>query len=649
MELHRNVLVNWEMLKGTKARTASDVDNLLISLCARPCELHPNAKISLSTTMPRAVSGRSARTGYGLTCSKCRSRKIKCDGRRPECGICVAYGERCHYDRLPSMSQVLGMANRIEDLERQLAQRPVDTGSTASAAIDTAPTTVAATVSTSSFTPAQSMSIENLGSSNAPQVPQYQSTSAVDEPIADTDETTTVSASTLSVSYTMTEQEILYWEDAALQACASMVFLSQERLSHLFRTHWTWVHPTFLFIPRPYFLRAASCGEEHFSTLLLNVICLHSTRFTDHYLSDVLLSRVRLLLGQELHKGPCVPTVQALLQLSAREIGQGARSQAWLYSGIAFRSAIDLGCFSKCTSASIPPADRMIKEQLAWSCYLWDKAISLYLGRSPVLLEKPAFDPPTLDPAAEVMAWSCYPNGGTKAASSSLTSHTMSCFANFCRLAPIVNDILLNIYAKKSPTDAASLLRQMKQRLDIWRSESPDYLRVDRTTPACPPPHILAQNNGSCLAVCRESAEEVERLFLLLENSFGLEHVTYLMAYCAYTAATVAVMDGSQTRINTYLRALFAIRSSCPGIQRSIDLIIKGFGTASKNPSRPKSHSPEPEIMQQQDPLPAFPFDQIHEQNYGTTGDMDSIPFGNLGPFPFEWSTIANDEFDIAP
>nr|POE56689.1 nitrogen assimilation transcription factor nit-4 [Quercus suber] len=616
--------------------------------------------------MPRATSGRSgARTGYGLTCSPCRHKKVKCDGRRPGCGICLAYGESCHYDKLPSMSQILAMTNRIEELERQLARHPSDCRSTAEAATESAPTAMPARIPPSSFTPVEPMSINFDGNSHTLHIPQYRSTSAVDEPVTAIGEIAVVSTSSVATSSTscgLSEQEILYWENAALSACASMIFFSPQRLAHLLQTHWTWVHPTFLFIPRPHFLRAASCGGEHFSTLLLNVICLHSTRFTDRSLEDDLLARVHLMLGQELHKGSSVPTVQALLQLSAREIGRGARSQAWLYSGMAFRSAIDLGCFSKCKSASEQPVNCMIKEQLAWSCYLWDKTISLYLGRAPVLLEQPGFDPPLSDPAAELMIWSCYPKKNAKDGSS-LKSYTMSCFANFCQLAPIINDILLNIYAKRLPPDATLPWQELKQRLDSWRVDSQSYLKVDRLTVKCPPPHVLTQNllyhttsillhrpfwsNTSCRTACREAAEEVEHLFLLLEHSFGFEHVTYLMAYCAYTAATVAVMDESQTRINTYLRALFAVRSSCPGIQSSIDLIIKGFGRDSKKMPASKSNSPQLGIILQQNALPAFPFDHVHDHEHTTMSDMDSIPFGSLGSFPFEWATIGNDTFNL--
>jgi hypothetical protein len=63
----------------------------------------------------------SRRPALTLTCSRCRARKVKCDGRTPECRICQAYGAQCHYDKMPAMSQVISMTQRIEELEKMLA------------------------------------------------------------------------------------------------------------------------------------------------------------------------------------------------------------------------------------------------------------------------------------------------------------------------------------------------------------------------------------------------------------------------------------------------------------------------------------------------------------------------------------------------
>lgn len=107
-----------------------------------------------------------------------------------------------------------------------------------------------------------------------------------------------------------------------------------------------------MFVSRPAFLRDTAVGGPLSSHLLQAVLCLDSTRFVEHAWSEDLLARVHLFLGQELHREPFVSTVQALLSLSGGEIGKGRMSQSWLYSGMAFRMAVDMGIFVRPRSAT---------------------------------------------------------------------------------------------------------------------------------------------------------------------------------------------------------------------------------------------------------------------------------------------------------
>lgn len=135
-------------------------------------------------------------------------------------------------------------------------------------------------------------------------------------------------------------------------------------------------------------------GGDLYSPFLLVVMCAHAARF-DHQdaISEVLLSRARLLLGEAIQGPTSIPTVQALLQLSARDLTHGSISKAWLYSGMAFRMSSDLGLnYSSGRVAAIgnlSPEDLEVRRRLSWSCYCWDKIISLYLGRMPALPELP--------------------------------------------------------------------------------------------------------------------------------------------------------------------------------------------------------------------------------------------------------------------
>ena len=187
----------------------------------------------------------------------------------------------------------------------------------------------------------------------------------------------------------------------------------------MLNVHWCWIQPLFNFVYRPAFTRTCfsptsartllihDCTGDmeqlgnYYSHTLLNAMLSHSVRWAknDAHIRQLLspfddgksFSRqARALLFEELTLGHCtIPTVQTLLLLSAQECSAGNRTQAWLYSGMAFRMIEDMGiCIDGQKYAStvkLSDEDIEIRHRLFWSCYFWDKMISLYLGRSPTL------------------------------------------------------------------------------------------------------------------------------------------------------------------------------------------------------------------------------------------------------------------------
>lgn len=419
-----------------------------------------------------------------LTCASCRSRKIKCDGGQPECHICQAYGTKCNYDKPPSVSQVRAMSKKIAELERQLAESKSTKQSLATPRHLETPLLVTTT------SPGLQSLISSTGGRQY-ELPPLESTAALQSRSRaakagpDTSLVHDEGPQLLS-----DERQIEVWGDTAMQACATYLQMSRSRVTQLFQTHWTWVHPVFMFVNRATFLRDAATGGRYFSQLLLCVLCLHSTRFTRSNFADDLEARVRLLLVQDIYSEPTVPTIQALLQLSAMEIGRGFTSQAWLFSGMAFRLAVDRGIFKK---ASFTVAlDARINDQLAWSCFCWDKAISLYLGKVPTLTEAPAFNPPNSHDSIEHVAWRPYYGDNAHTHSESETSSCiLSCFRNFCELNTIVSDILVDIYGKKTSRQVPEVISDLRSRLQEWRKMLPPQLAADKWTTVCPAPHIV--------------------------------------------------------------------------------------------------------------------------------------------------------------
>lgn len=118
-------------------------------------------------------------------------------------------------------------------------------------------------------------------------------------------------------------------------------------------------------------------GGRYYSELLLVALCVHSAKYLDEQYVALLETRLHTLLGNAILKPSTIPTVQALLQLSAREVAKGTLSQAWLYSGMAFRIADDLvlqpSALDVSSIAGVGEMDLEVRKRLAWSCYFWDK------------------------------------------------------------------------------------------------------------------------------------------------------------------------------------------------------------------------------------------------------------------------------------
>ena len=114
------------------------------------------------------------------------------------------------------------------------------------------------------------------------------------------------------------------------------------------------------------------------------------------------------------------------------------------------------------------------------------------------------------------------------------------------------------------------------------------------------------------------------------------------MAYCTYTAATVVVQDmkdgrpRTKGRFETFMRALNAIRASCPGIQRSIDILTRGLNSSDglKTASNEEGMAEETQSTQvQSSQMPAFPYYDFSD--CVETGSIN--PFFDLDSFPQLW------------
>lgn len=171
-----------------------------------------------------------------------------------------------------------------------------------------------------------------------------------------------------------------------------------ELVQHLINMYFCWHYTFFTTLSKSLFYKDFLLGNpppgsrrksEYCSPLLVNAMLALGCHFTsrpgsravrgdsatagDHFFREA----KRLILEGDLHEVPALTTVQALALMSVREAGCGREAKGWVYSGMSFRMACDLGLnldsggmhFSKAINETEEDARRIT----FWGCFLFDK------------------------------------------------------------------------------------------------------------------------------------------------------------------------------------------------------------------------------------------------------------------------------------
>lgn len=142
---------------------------------------------------------------------------------------------------------------------------------------------------------------------------------------------------------------------------------------------------------REWFLRDYDAGSgPYYSELLLYAICaLGALAGEDRELSDIFFKKAQDLLYGSALEAPNLTTLQALILMGHREIGRGKTSKGWLFSGMAFRLAHEMGLHldpnTWGSGDSSLRIDREILRRTYWAAFVADKQLSLFFGRPPIL------------------------------------------------------------------------------------------------------------------------------------------------------------------------------------------------------------------------------------------------------------------------
>ncbi|KLO81343.1 Uncharacterized protein LW93_8052 [Fusarium fujikuroi] len=192
------------------------------------------------------------------------------------------------------------------------------------------------------------------------------------------------------------------WVPLAKSKSMAAFGISDETGWQLLDMYWTWLHPLHNCIYRPVFLMDMALNGTYYSDFLLMAIFTLAARHLsrqegdsiDSNMGDKFFSRAKMLLMDELdNTKPRIPTIQGLLILGGRQCAIGRSSQGWLFTGMAIRMMVDIGIHLNANRIAelenLTPSEIETRKRLYNSAFIWDKTLSLALGRPPSLTGSP--------------------------------------------------------------------------------------------------------------------------------------------------------------------------------------------------------------------------------------------------------------------
>ena len=297
--------------------------------------------------------------------------------------------------------------------------------------------------------------------------------------------------------YTQQEDPITSW---------TRVTDDPELVIHLLEMYFCWHYTYFTTLSKTLFYRDFLLGKPpptakrktyYCSPLLVNAMLALGCHFTshngarenpddsatagDHFFKEA----KRLIMENDEHEKPRLTTVQALALMSVREAGCAREAKGWIYSGMAFRMACDMGLnldsgrLTGNKAVNGDEAEEDVRRITFWGCFLFDKCWSNYLGRLPQLPTSIITVPKVeVFPDEDASSWSPYTDSGFTQAHTQ-PARTRAVALQITKLCEISNDLMNYFYdptnMEKTKGRAAELkkLSEIHTRLESWKRELP--------------------------------------------------------------------------------------------------------------------------------------------------------------------------------
>ncbi|KAI8965847.1 fungal-specific transcription factor domain-containing protein [Daldinia sp. FL1419] len=599
-------------LSGLRPQTALNSGHTLTDSSHPPAKKKSRRGGDPSSQKRRCVS---------TACIACRRRKSKCDGALPSCAACASvYGTECVYDPNSDHRRKGVYREKIDSMKARNSTLQILIEAILNADEEDVPEVVKR-IRTCDSLDAVAESIlkqEEFVSAGIDDDDQIENDYTTDMPVeGERDlarkmgELRLENGSTRFIGGT---SHLIHWDihgapnpeyesgntidagDIDPITSWSDVTKDPDVVKHLLDMYFNWHYPYFTTLSRTLFYRDFLKGRSNIppnkiaycSPLLVNTMLALGCHFTDvacafatagdswtkgdHFFAEA----KRLIVDNDEYEKPRLTTVQALALMSVREAGCGREAKGWVYSGMSFRMAQDLGLNLdiggiKSDNDNLDEQEIDARRVTFWGCFLFDKCWSNYLGRLPQL-PKSSYSVPKYDvfPDEDAEPWCPYTDTGFEE-SAKQPSRTRTIGLQLSKLCEISSDLLLFFYHPnhigRSSGKSVELkkLSELHRRLEDWRKELPkelepkegqlpnvilmhmffhlQYIHLFRPflkySPATSPlpPHVSPRR------ICTANAGAISKLMRLYKKLYNLRQICNIAVYMLHSACTIHILN----------------------------------------------------------------------------------------------------------
>lgn len=263
----------------------------------------------------------------------------------------------------------------------------------------------------------------------------------------------------------------------------------RQLVSLFFRNCYHYNH----FIYREFFLRDYAAGSgPYYSEVLLHAICAVGALVSeDTHSASLHATLASYAESQALASldSPDLTTLQTLMICGPLAVGRGQGSKGWLFCGMAFRLAHEMGLHLDPSNwdqgVAHSPVDREILRRVYWATFVADKQMSLYFGRPPALHPQNADVRNTIRipyPPEWEHLLDTYIASGTSITAFEDSLAVVGSFVYQVELAKIFHTMIVAIFenrdgqANKS-AEIAKATAQVHVQLERWLSQLPQRLQ----------------------------------------------------------------------------------------------------------------------------------------------------------------------------